>query len=96
MVLKATELDLDGLVFQQSNSHSRFTPRVVVKVMHIIASPAYLINNTHVWVFEKSVQHLKRFSRYKNLDVVRQAREYPPKYSHNVAGSFFASFFCIV
>lgn len=29
-------------------------------------------------VFEKSLQYVKRFSRYKNPDAVRQAREYPP------------------
>lgn len=28
-------------------------------------------------VFEKSLQYVKRFSRYKNPDAVRQAREYP-------------------
>lgn len=28
-------------------------------------------------VFEKSMQYVKRFSRYKNPDSVRQAREYP-------------------
>ncbi|MED6134270.1 DNA-directed RNA polymerase II subunit 4, variant 2 [Stylosanthes scabra] len=30
-------------------------------------------------VFEKSLQYVKRFSRYKNPDAVRQVREYPPK-----------------
>lgn len=29
-------------------------------------------------VFEKSLQYVKRFSRYKNPDAVRQVREYPP------------------
>ncbi|KAG7983036.1 hypothetical protein I3843_04G083900 [Carya illinoinensis] len=29
-------------------------------------------------VFEKSQQYVKRFSRYKNPDAVRQVREYPP------------------
>ncbi|KAH7692119.1 DNA-directed RNA polymerase protein [Dioscorea alata] len=28
-------------------------------------------------VFEKSMQYVKRFSRYKNPDAVRQVREYP-------------------
>ncbi|KAL0707304.1 hypothetical protein Bca4012_073730 [Brassica carinata] len=28
-------------------------------------------------VFEKSLQYVKRFSRYKNPDVVQQVREYP-------------------
>ncbi|KAF3504440.1 hypothetical protein F2Q69_00045140 [Brassica cretica] len=28
-------------------------------------------------VFEKSLQYVKRFSRYKNPDAVRQVREYP-------------------
>ncbi|GAU37317.1 hypothetical protein TSUD_354740 [Trifolium subterraneum] len=32
-------------------------------------------------VFEKSLQYVKRFSRYKNPDAVRQVREYPPKLS---------------
>lgn len=28
-------------------------------------------------MFEKSLQYVKRFSRYKNPDAVRQVREYP-------------------
>lgn len=31
-------------------------------------------------VFEKSLQYVKRFSRYKNPDAVRQVREYPLKF----------------
>jgi len=31
----------------------------------------------HCRVFEKSLQYVKRFSRYKNPDAVRQVREYP-------------------
>ena len=33
-------------------------------------------------VFEKSLQYVKRFSRYKNPDAVRQVREYPQLHLH--------------
>ncbi|KAD7478443.1 hypothetical protein E3N88_01579 [Mikania micrantha] len=33
-------------------------------------------------VFEKSLQYVKRFSRYKNPDAVRQVREYPRSHLH--------------
>ena len=34
-------------------------------------------SSLHCRVFEKSLQYVKRFSRYKNPDAVRQVREYP-------------------
>ncbi|CAI8583681.1 unnamed protein product [Vicia faba] len=42
----------DIKVFLQSNSHARFTPRAVARVMHGIASPAYpytIWGKTHFW-----------------------------------------------
>lgn len=38
-------------------------------------------------VFEKSMQYVKRFSRYKNQDAVRQVREYPS--FHKLVGGLF-------
>lgn len=45
----------DYQVFLQSNSHARFTPRAVARVMHGIASPAYPYTTwgrTHFWWVE--------------------------------------------
>ncbi|KAI5385224.1 ATP-dependent DNA helicase Q-like 5 isoform X2 [Lathyrus oleraceus] len=45
-------LRADIKVFLQSNSHARFTPRAVARVMHGIASPAYpytIWGKTHFW-----------------------------------------------
>jgi hypothetical protein len=45
----------DFQVFLQSNSHARFTPRAVARVMHGIASPAYpytIWGKTHFWYGE--------------------------------------------
>ncbi|KAK6924160.1 RNA polymerase subunit Rpb4/RPC9 [Dillenia turbinata] len=46
-------------------------------------------------VFEKSLQYVKRFSRYNNPDAVRQVREYPSKFK---ATSFplFAIMLCVL
>ncbi|PPR92416.1 hypothetical protein GOBAR_AA28255 [Gossypium barbadense] len=38
-------------------------------------------------VFEKSLQYVKRFSRYKNPDAVRQVREYPLNFQKFYGGS---------
>ncbi|KAL7209116.1 hypothetical protein ACSBR1_030793 [Camellia fascicularis] len=47
-------------------------------------------------VFEKSLQYVKRFSRYKNPDSVKQAREYP-LINENIATLFLfcVNIFCI-
>ncbi|GJU10208.1 DNA-directed RNA polymerase II subunit 4 [Tanacetum coccineum] len=39
-------------------------------------------------VFEKSLQYVKRFSRYKNPDAVRQVREYPQLLSRHQLAEF--------
>ena len=46
---------VDYQVFLQSNSHARFTPRAVARIMHGIASPAYpytIWGKTHFWYDE--------------------------------------------
>ncbi|KAG2706735.1 hypothetical protein I3760_05G116400 [Carya illinoinensis] len=45
-------LRADIKVFLQSNSHTKFTPRAVARIMHGIASPAYtstMWSKTHFW-----------------------------------------------
>ncbi|GAU30245.1 hypothetical protein TSUD_67970 [Trifolium subterraneum] len=67
-------LRADIKVFLQSNSHARFTPRAVARVMHGIASPAYpytIWGKTHFWgrytkidfkvVMEAAKEELKNF-----------------------------------
>lgn len=67
-------LRADIKVFLQSNSHARFTPRAVARVMHGIASPAYpytIWGKTHFWgrytkidfkvVMEAAKEELKKF-----------------------------------
>ncbi|KAG4391231.1 hypothetical protein GLYMA_05G145500v4 [Glycine max] len=67
-------LRADLKVFLQSNSHARFTPRAVARVMHGIASPAYpstAWSKTHFWgrythidfkeVMEAAKEELKNF-----------------------------------
>lgn len=52
-------LRADIKVFLQSNSHAKFTPRAVARIMHGIASPAYpstMWSRTHFW------------GRYKQID----------------------------
>lgn len=43
-------------------------------------SLANLCLSSHFRVFEKSLQYVKRFSRYKNPDAVRQVREILSRY----------------
>lgn len=67
-------LRADIKVFLQSNTHARFTPRAVARVMHGIASPAYPYatwGKTHFWgrytkinfkvVMEAAKEELKNF-----------------------------------
>ena len=58
-----------------------FFPYVLIYTCHIYSWKC-LILLLFDWliafrVFEKSMQYVKRFSRYKNPDAVRQVREYP-------------------
>lgn len=50
----------------------RFIMRVRLPTKNIDLRLSFVLR-----VFEKSLQYVKRFSRYKNPDAVRQAREYP-------------------
>lgn len=55
---------------------SRLEPELTFPFAVLIL--ALLIDlDTFCRVFEKSLQYVKRFSRYKNPDAVRQVREYP-------------------
>ncbi|KAK9071549.1 hypothetical protein SSX86_007977 [Deinandra increscens subsp. villosa] len=45
-------------------------------------------------VFEKSLQYVKRFSRYKNPDAVRQVREYPSLHSNISLSYHILIIFC--
>ncbi|KAK4370645.1 hypothetical protein RND71_010120 [Anisodus tanguticus] len=48
-------------------------------------------------VFEKSLQYVKRFSRYKNPDAVRQAREYPlAEFEASICAFNFLIYFMLV
>lgn len=44
-------------------------------ILHILLPNFFCLPSFRV--FEKSLQYVKRFSRYKNPDAVRQVREYP-------------------